>query len=362
MEEDFKDILINQLKGAYRKYKNHIYYDNYSSIQRFNLSEFEFKNFGKNFSEQFNDNDFHVNFDNFFFDFAEKLCDDFDGIIDKIINEINVISIPKHFIEENNDNNIISNFNIINKKLNKVHYFIDLPVEGHILGVLWIIRCGFLLDDKLYSHSYGNRLNETFLEKIKNNQHDDFSPFLIDEKYQEAVLFYRLKNHYSPFELKCYNKYDLNPINFNQKYYNLLIWNNVYIAPYFCFEIADINDRSLFKNWCDIVTVSEFNKDTVYFNNIAESLARDLFCYCIKSNTSEFGGSVILQPSSSENKYLVNLKGGEDDYIVTYNLDIKKLRADAIKNDRYYNDSYFKPKPPGFDSEIIKKRMGLNDD
>ena len=160
MEENFKEILIYQLKGAYRKYKNHIYYDNYSSIQRFNLAEFEFKNFGKNFSEKFNDNDFHENFDNFFLDFAEKLCDDFDSISDKIINEINVISIPKHFIDENNDNNIISNFNIMNKKLNKVHYFIDLPVEGHILGVLWIIRCGFLLDDKLYSHCYGNRLNE----------------------------------------------------------------------------------------------------------------------------------------------------------------------------------------------------------
>ena len=1069
MEENFKEILIYQLKGAYRKYKNHIYYDNYSSIQRFNLAEFEFKNFGKNFSEKFNDNDFHENFDNFFLDFAEKLCDDFDSISDKIINEINVISIPKHFIDENNDNNIISNFNIMNKKLNKVHYFIDLPVEGHILGVLWIIRCGFLLDDKLYSHCYGNRLNETFLEKIKNNQYDDFSPFLfkpyyknyqswrdnglnsvntilendknaimfsldfkdyyyrslinfddlkndlittkkvvfqmddnnlndfddkltnfiesifneyskkfcrdisntpltrvksyengnfkdlpmiplgflpsliisnwnlqgfdksileevhpfyygryvddilivleshekspsfgkspveelslpnflnkyftpnsenpfnhilhvnpnlddkdysksvirvynlpintnnhsneikyyhyenleiqmkklrvykfsnkcsdaiiknfkkeiyknssefrlmhslddikdclednlykinykesinrlndindvsinkyeiskilsrlnfasknlfnekipndminevkfafqgkyidflslweklfsflyindcfdeinlllsqiindinsiefclglndlkqfgfskwqwddsykftlysdnlnknydfntdlelqnlkksllnflyasvirvvslksnfnkinldffknicslydrnpsehvynylfslmhnnslmkyplkdvwhfnedydfihqkngknnlysgiyprfiklnefifhkinnnifseeitpdmcnielnyiknfieqynehnfgiksdklnsnsidnwcinneeyklndlctilniyshkkdkikigllntklfeenvekrlknkpnlsfkrfdnikylmndaikkgvellvmpemyipyewineivrvskdhqmaiifgvepivnknnvgnyimyslpflINNKYHESVVIHRLKNHYAPFELKTYKKYNKTPIEINNNYH-LLIWNDVYIAPYYCFEIADIEDRSLFKNCCDIVTVSEFNKDTQYFRNIAESLSRDLFCYCIKSNTSEFGGSVIIQPSSSENKYLVNLKGGENDYIITYNLDIKKLREESIKNDNYLVNSYFKPKPPGFDIEIIKKRMGLGE-
>ncbi len=184
-------------------------------------------------------------------------------------------------------------------------------------------------------------------------------PFLVSGKYPESLLTYRLKNHYSPEEKKLYKKYDKKPIENDNKYYYLFVWNDVYIASYYCYEIADIKDRSIFKNFCDIVTVSEFNKDTLYFNNIAESLSRDLFCYCIKSNTSEYGGSVILQPSSSEKKYLVNLKGGEDNYIVTHNLDIKKLREDAIKNDAFSEDSYFKPKPPGFKSSIVKKRMDL---
>ena len=184
-------------------------------------------------------------------------------------------------------------------------------------------------------------------------------PFLVSDKYSESLLTYRLKNHYSPEELKQFKKYDKIPIiNTNTKYY-LFIWNEIYIAPYYCYEIADIQNRSIFKNYCDIITVSEFNKDTLYFSNIAESLSRDLFCYCIKSNTSEYGGSIILQPSSSQDKYLVNLKGGEDDYIVTHKLNIKKLREDAIKNDNYSEDSYFKPKPPGFNKDIIKKRMHL---
>jgi len=193
-------------------------------------------------------------------------------------------------------------------------------------------------------------------------------PFKVSDEYYETALLYRLKNHYAPSELKLYKKYDKIPIYKKIKHndkinyikeYHLLIWNNIYIAPYYCYEIADIQDRSLFKNCCDIVTVSEFNKDTLYFNSIAESLSRDLFCYCIKSNTSEYGGSMIIQPSSSQDKYIINLKGGDDDYIVTCNLDIKKLREEAIKNDLYCEDSSLKPKPPGFNREIIRNRMNF---
>lgn len=187
-------------------------------------------------------------------------------------------------------------------------------------------------------------------------------PFVVNNKYFESLLVYRLKNHYAPEELKEYKRYDKKPISYDKNKYHLFIWNDIYIAPYYCFEIADIHARSIFKSCCDIVTVSEFNKDTKYFNNIAEALSRDLFCYCIKANTSEFGGTIILQPSSSESKYLVNLKGGDDEYIVTHNLNIKKLREDAIKNDEYIINSNFKPKPPGFNREKVKKRMGLNND
>lgn len=188
-------------------------------------------------------------------------------------------------------------------------------------------------------------------------------PFVIDEEYYESVLLYRLKNHYAPEEFKIFKKYDKIPIKNSticsdfSKEYHLIIWNGIYIVPYYCYEIADIHDRMLFKNCCDIVTVSEFNKDTIYFNNIAESLSRDLFCYCVKSNTSEFGGSSILQPSSSQNRYIVNLKGGDDDYIVTCNLDIKKLREESIKNDIFNDSSDLKPKLPGLNREIIRNRM-----
>ena len=184
-------------------------------------------------------------------------------------------------------------------------------------------------------------------------------PFLFNDKYKECALIYRLKNHYAPEEIRQFEKYEkkIKGEDNNINKYNMCIWNEIHIVPYYCYEIASIDDRSIFKSCCDIVTVSEFNKDTKYFNSIAESLSRDLFCYCIKSNTSEYGGSCILQPTSSVDNYIINLKGGEDDYLVTHDLDIHKLRLNAIKSDKIADPSNFKPKPPGFWKTIVKERL-----
>lgn len=49
-------------------------------------------------------------------------------------------------------------------KVKRGQYFIDLPVEGHILSVLWLMTIGRLIDTfetkpkGLYEHLYGNRL------------------------------------------------------------------------------------------------------------------------------------------------------------------------------------------------------------
>ena len=164
--------LANELKSAYRKYKTHIYYDSYSAIQRLKLADFEMKNFGKEIDlnneesfSNFSNQEFYKNFNNTFFEIAKQVLNNFDEYIEGIINEINVISIPK--IKQNQkDKDIITNFKRPETNVSKIHYFIDLPIEGHILGILWIFHCGYVLDDKLYSTCYGNRLNKTLLNNI----------------------------------------------------------------------------------------------------------------------------------------------------------------------------------------------------
>lgn len=186
-------------------------------------------------------------------------------------------------------------------------------------------------------------------------------PSETEGKQKNCTLIMRLKNSYSPGELREYRKHNLKPRkNRIPKYeYVLCNWNDIYFAPYYCYEIANIDHRAIFKSCCDIITVSEYNKDTAYFTAIAESLSRDLFCYCIKVNSSEFGGTCILQPSKNEKKYLVNLKGGED-YVVTHNLDIMKLRTQQIFSyESPTKDTELKPKPPGFDIDKVRMRMNL---
>ena len=192
-------------------------------------------------------------------------------------------------------------------------------------------------------------------------------PFTVDNSYFETVVSCRLKNHYSPRELQLIASHHLyEPKNFmdepekDMQYY-LYSWNGIHIVPYYCYEITDIQSRGKFKSCCDIVTVSEFNKDEIYFGNIAESLARDIYCYCIKSNTSEFGGNSIIQPAPSEVMKIIDLKGGENDYLVVQELNIDKLRKNAIKSDLVPNnkDKNLKPNPPGLNKDIIKERMHL---
>lgn len=185
-------------------------------------------------------------------------------------------------------------------------------------------------------------------------------PFSVDDKYFEAIVSCRLKNHYAPSEKQSIITNNLSEPDEDEKYY-LYSWNGIHIAPFYCYELADIQSRGKFKSCCDIITVSEFNKDEIYFGNIAESLSRDNYCYCIKANTSEFGGNSIIQPAKSEMRKIVDLKGGDNDYLVVQELDINKLRTNAIKSDVVPNnkDVELKPNPPGLDIDIIKERMGL---
>ena len=183
-------------------------------------------------------------------------------------------------------------------------------------------------------------------------------PFIYNDKYHECAIMYRPKNHYSPSEIRQFEKFEKKikeEENDIAKYY-MCIWNGIHVVPYSSYEIASVDDRSIFKSCCDIVTVSEFNSNTTYINSIAESLSKDLFSYCIKSNVSKYGGSCIIQPTSSDDSYLINLKGGEDDYIVTHDLDIKKLRKNAIQSDKIRDQSNFGPKPPGFWKNNVKER------
>ncbi|WP_334196169.1 hypothetical protein [Muricomes intestini] len=89
-----------------------------------------------------------------------------------ILSKVGTLVYPKELHdcskedEDHSDKGEYVIFNMDNKpiKLERAQYFIDLPVEGHILGVLWILTIGLKLDNRndpdhmnMYEHSYGNR-------------------------------------------------------------------------------------------------------------------------------------------------------------------------------------------------------------
>ncbi|WP_336959045.1 hypothetical protein [Chryseobacterium contaminans] len=191
-------------------------------------------------------------------------------------------------------------------------------------------------------------------------------PFKINY-YTTSIIKLRLKNHYSHFEKHQIKGYRLLIPNENlENYkmsYDLFHWKKTYFSIYNCFELADINHRSLFKSKVDFIIASEYNKDTSYFADIAGAWVRDIHSYFIQVNSSDFGDSRIIQPSKSFCKDVIQVKGGNNSTILVGNLDIQKLRDFQYKEYHLQKDdidagkTVLKPTPPDFDRKNVKIRI-----
>lgn len=180
--------------------------------------------------------------------------------------------------------------------------------------------------------------------------------------YRTCMINLRLKNHYSPEENKLLKGNRLFvPRDIGKDYtkvYTLFNWRKIYFSTYNCFELADIRDRALFKSKVDLIIASEYNRDIYYFSDIAGSWVRDLHCYFVQVNSSDFGDSRILQPTSSVNRNILQIKGGENSSILVGLLKIWKLR-EFQRKDHYLQkeDGAFKPTPPDFEVKNVEKRI-----
>lgn len=166
----------------------------------------------------------------------------------------------------------------------------------------------------------------------------------------EVLLLPRLKNYYSPNEERTILQYRHKVPRTSKAMYDVITWNGIRYTIFNCFELANINHRGLFKSQIDVMLAVEVNNDTNYYGNIAEATCRDLHCYFIQSNTSEYGDSRVVVPKKTEEMNPVRVKGGENDTILTMKLDIEALRLFQSQDPLYQQpeDKKFKPIPPGF--------------
>ena len=181
--------------------------------------------------------------------------------------------------------------------------------------------------------------------------------------FNNCVFDIRLKNHYSPSEKEMITGYfyKVPTSSTSSPFYTMYNWQGFYFVPYSCFEIASIEDRSIFKSYIDAIIAIEWNKDIDYFSNIIESLSRDLHCFCIQVNSSDYGDNRITQPARSAIKDIIRAKGGENDYLIVGEIDINELRNFQIKDyvlqkKQEQDTGKFKPTPPGFDYKKVKSR------
>lgn len=174
----------------------------------------------------------------------------------------------------------------------------------------------------------------------------------------DSIVLFRLKNHYSPHEEHVLHGNHLDVPTPYQYRYDIIVWNNIYLSSYYCFELANVTHRSLFKSKIDLMVAIEYNKDTNYFSNIVEASSRDLHVYVAQANTCQYGDSRLTQPSEYANKDILRLKGGINDTILVAQIDIPKLREFQRKTYALtMNDKEFKPLPPDHNLDDVLKRI-----
>lgn len=181
----------------------------------------------------------------------------------------------------------------------------------------------------------------------------------------DAVPVIRLKNHYAPAEIATINKnkaVSRVPKN-SEIFQNLFHWRDHVFTCYYCFELTSIKERSEFYSLIDAMYCPVFNPDTYYFNNIAESMARDMHCYFVLANVSHFGDSRVTAPMKHDRMNLLKVKGGntEDNSVVvlTAKLDIDRLRDFQLLDAKEQKkDETFKQTPPDYKKENVAVRKG----
>ena len=183
-------------------------------------------------------------------------------------------------------------------------------------------------------------------------------PF-VEENYKFSYVHFHSKTHFSPDEKDSINSFRCVPREGST--YELFCWNDFWFPVYCCYELASIRERSLFHTYADAIVAVEWNKDTKYYSNIVESLSRDLHCFCVQVNTAKYGDSRITQPSKSEEKDIINVKGGLNPTILLDYLDIQGLRSFQIQGNILQAKSklsrVYKPTPPDFNYDILQRKI-----
>lgn len=177
-----------------------------------------------------------------------------------------------------------------------------------------------------------------------------------DLYHRSAYITFHLKKHYAPMEIQEINGYRLKAVA--GKNYELYKWHDCYFPIYCCYELTSIVDRALFQSYADFLVAIEWNRDVNYYSNIVESLSRDIHCYCVQVNSSNYGDSRITKPSRTDEKDIIRTKGGINTTILVGEIDIEKLRDFQIMEyELQKQKGTFKPTPPDFDPDITMRKI-----
>lgn len=176
-------ITVKHWEAAYKKLKASVYYDKTQALLRDNIvtyeKEYEFDS--KRLNSRF------IELNNIL---TDEIGESWQKYSQDIIDGIFVRCLPKKMYVKNAKNaensndlvNVIINMRTSNATVSETQSFIDMPVEGQLLGILWTMTIGKVLAGKEYKHSYGNRLSKRMTESAEDSP---FSPYLFEPYFAQ---------------------------------------------------------------------------------------------------------------------------------------------------------------------------------
>ena len=251
--------------------------------------------------------------------FTEKTENVTIGVASILLEEqkcFDVAKNPKKYLTFENKNDLFSLLKIAEKNRAKIVIMPEL-----YLPISW------LSDVSNFARKAGFTI-VTGLQYIRNNTKifnliANMQPFYTskDIKYRNLFTHIREKYNYSPIEIKKF-KLD-NSVKDWVTIHNL--YGQYKYSNRLCYELTNINSRTLLKNKVELIFIPEFNKDINYFSDIIEATVRDNMCFVVQSNTSKYGDSCIIGPYKTEQKYILKIKGGKNNNMLVEDIEIGEL-------------------------------------
>jgi len=206
--------------------------------------------------------------------------------------------------------------------------------------------------------------------KIQNRVSNYTCVMLPFKSGEHTSLFvnFDLKKHYSPNEKMEIEGLGLTvEENTEKEDPTLYKWRGSVFTTFNCYELTDVQLRSNLAGKIDFMIAIEYNRDVNYFSNIIESVSRDIHCYIIQVNTSDYGDSRIVRPAKTDAKDIIKIKGGKNLYLVIDDIDIQRLREFQVKDhclqmQEQKKDNIFKLTPPKYKLSELRDNILKNNE
>ena len=192
----FSDVDNNKimLEGAYRKLKSYYYYNKNFIVMRKKIVDFEYD--GVTMNNTFEVMSVHL---------TKPKSKDSKIFFESLYDRIDFYALPKKFESPIKKplNIPVSNTVSRNKNLNSVNFFIDMPIELHIIDTLWTLFLGkiSLEENIITSDVYGNTILESVI--LNNGDKDGIN-------FQNNRIFDIYFNKYTYWRNGAFDKLESN--------------------------------------------------------------------------------------------------------------------------------------------------------